>query len=93
MEGISLVETKTLKDLVGSVAILAEMVNSTMSELKGAYKPYLTTEDVMEITGFGKSWVTANKQDIGFTTVGGCLRFKKEDVDEYMCRNYFKIKK
>jgi predicted DNA-binding transcriptional regulator AlpA len=93
MEGISLVETKTLQALIFSVEDMKMTVVSTLAELKEAKKPYLTAQDVMELTGFGKTWVNDNKQDIGFSMVGGCLRFKRKDVEEYMNQNYFKAKK
>jgi hypothetical protein len=93
MKGISLVETKILQALIFSVEDMKMTVISTLAELKDTKKPYLTAQDVMELTGFGKTWVTENKQDIGFTTVGGCLRFKRKDVEEYMNQNYFKAKK
>ena len=93
MEGISLVETKTLQALIFSVEDMKMTVISTLAELKDTKKPYLTAQDVMELTGFGKTWVNDNKQDIGFSTVGGCLRFKRTDVEEYMNQNYFKSKK
>lgn len=92
MEGISLVETAALQALIFSVQDLKSTVLSTVEELKAAKKPYLTTHDVMEITGFGKTWVNDNKQDIGFSMVGGCLRFKRKDVEDYMSQNYFKSK-
>jgi hypothetical protein len=90
MEGISLVETKTLEALIFSVEDMKMTVVSTLEELKQAKKPYMTAQEVMEITGFSKTWVNDNKQDIGFSTVGGCLRFKRKDVEEFMSQNYFK---
>lgn len=93
MEGVSIVNTEVLESLIGSVTDLKESVLLTMAELKDAKKPYLTANDVMQVTGFGKTWVNDNKHLIGFSTVGGCLRFKRKDVEEYMEQNYFKAKK
>ena len=93
MEGVSLVETKALNALIGSVNTLQETVLNTIAELKEARKPYLTAQELMGLTGFGKTWVNDNKHLIGFTTVGGCLRFKRRDVEEFMEQNYFKAKK
>lgn len=45
-----------------------------------------------DLTGFGKSWLNENKQDIGFTMIGGCLRFKRKDVEEFIDANYYKVK-
>lgn len=92
MEGISLVETHTLQALISEVRGLRETVVSTIAELSETKKPYLTPQDLMQITGFGKSWINDNKQDIGFTMIGGCLRFKRKDVEAYMEQNYFKTK-
>ncbi|MBB6109763.1 Helix-turn-helix domain-containing protein [Mucilaginibacter lappiensis] len=92
MEGISLVETETLQALIGEVKGLRSVVMSTISELAEARKPYLTVNEAMEITGFGKTWLMANKQDIGYSSVGGCIRFKRKDVEAYMEQNYFKTK-
>ncbi|WP_183567412.1 helix-turn-helix domain-containing protein [Mucilaginibacter sp. SP1R1] len=92
MEGVTLIETHTLEALINEVRGLKETVVTTISELKETKKPYLTPQDVMQITGFGKTWINDNKQFIGFTTVGGCLRFKRKDVEAYMEQNYFKTK-
>ena len=93
MNGVSLIETETLQALIGSVEDLKLTVMSTIAELKDAKKPYLTGQDLQELTGFSKTWVNDNKQDIGYSIVGGCLRFKRSDVNEYMEKNYFKSKK
>ena len=93
MEGVSIVNTAVLEALIGKVTNMETTMLNTLAELKDAKKPYLTAHDLMEITGFGKTWVNDNKQDIGFTTVGGCLRFKRKDVEEYMQQHYFKAKK
>jgi len=93
MEGITLVETATLQALIFSVEDMKMTVISTLAELKDAKKPYLTSREVMVLTGFGKKWVNDNKQNIGYSLVGGCLRFTRKDVEEYMSQNYFKSKK
>lgn len=92
MEGVSLVETKVLQALIGSISELKDTVMSTVAELKDAKKPYLTANELMEMTGFGKTWVNDNKHIIGFSTIGGCLRFKRKDVVEFMEENYYKLK-
>jgi len=60
---------------------------------KDAKKPYLTVAEVAELTGFSKGWVNEHKSDIGFSSIGSSLRFKRKDVDEFMEENYFKIPK
>jgi predicted DNA-binding transcriptional regulator AlpA len=93
MEGVSIVETRILERLISRIEALEAIVLSNVEELKQNKKPYLSTQELMELTGFGKTWVNDNKQLIGFTTVGGCLRFKRKDVEEYIESNYFKAKK
>lgn len=92
MNGVSIVETATLERLIDKVEELKSTVTDTLSQLADTKKPYLSAQEVMELTGFGKTWLNANKQDIGFSTVGGALRFKRKDVEEYMNQNYFKAK-
>ena len=93
MEGVSIIETKTLEALIYKVESLQQTVIQTISELKDTKKPYLSAQEVMDITGFGKTWLMANKSDIGYSVVGGCLRFKRKDLEEYMELNYFKNKR
>lgn len=90
--GMTLVDTATLQTLISQVKELQTTVMTTVAELKDAKKPWLTAQDVMDMTGFGKTWVNDNKQDIGFSTIGNCLRFKRKDVEEYIESNYFKSK-
>ncbi len=93
MEGVSIVPTETLQALIGSVEDLKLTMASTIAELKDTRKPYLTAQEVMLITGFGKNWVNNNKHIIGYSSIGGCLRFKRSDVVEFMGQNYFKAKR
>jgi excisionase family DNA binding protein len=92
MQGVTLVESQVLENLIGEVQGLRSVVLSTLKELSETKKPYLTVSEAMELTGFGKTWLMANKQDIGFSSVGGCIRFKRKDVEAYMEANYFKTK-
>lgn len=93
MEGVSIVETKVLEELISKIELLQKTVLLAMEELKQSKKPYLTTQELMEITSFGKTWVSDNKHLIGFSTVGGSLRFKRKDVEDFMDSHYFKTKK
>ncbi|WP_114937528.1 helix-turn-helix domain-containing protein [Mucilaginibacter endophyticus] len=92
MEGVSLVETKTLQALIAEVQDMRQVVISTISELKEAKKPYLSAQEVMELTGFSIDWVNDHKQDIGYSNIGRTIRFKRKDVEAYMDQNYFKTK-
>ena len=92
MEGISIIETATLKDLIFQLQDLKQTVSVALSDLKEKSKPYITSQELMDLTGFGKTWVNDNKALIGFTTVGSHLRFKRKDVEEYIEKNYYKLK-
>jgi len=91
--GLVLVDKSVIIELIDQVKGLRDTVVSTAAELKDSKKPYLTAQELMEFTGFGKTWVNDNKQDIGFSIIGGCLRFKRKDVEDFMNSNYFKAKK
>lgn len=92
MQGVSIVETATLQALIFKVENLEGMVRSTLAELKEAKKPYMTSQELMELTGFTKTWVNDNKAKIGYSTIGTHLRFKRADVEAYIEQNYFKLK-
>ncbi len=93
MENISIVETKVLEELIFEVRSLRELVIKTIDELGDVKKPYLTVQDVMNLTGFSIDWVNHHKQDIGYSNIGRTIRFKRKDVEAYMEANYFKAKK
>lgn len=92
MKGVSIVETATLIALIHKVENLEGMVSSTLSQLKDKSKPYLSTTEVTQLTGFSKNWVLLNKEKIGFSKLGKDLIFKRTDVADYIEQNYFKIK-
>lgn len=90
--GMALVDSTLLQGLISQVKELQATVMTTVAELKESKKPWLTAQEVQEMTGFGKTWLNDNKQLIGFTTIGGCLRFKRADVEDFIEANYFKVK-
>lgn len=90
---VTIIATEDYQSLIGSIEDLKLTVMSTISELRETKRPYLTTSDVVELTGFGPKWVQDNKAIIGFTMVGNHCRFKRSDVIEFMEQNYFKTKK
>jgi predicted DNA-binding transcriptional regulator AlpA len=92
MQGVSIIETATLEALISEVRDLKDFVAKTASELSDAKKPYLTAQEVMELTGFSIDWVNDHKQDIGYSNIGRTIRFKRKDVEAYMDQNYFKTK-
>lgn len=93
MEGVSIVETAVLKQLIDKIENLEHMVSSALNQLKDFQKPYLSAEDVREMTGFSKNWIQLNKNKIGFSKPGKELIFKRKDVEEFLEQNYFKLPK
>ena len=92
MEGLTVIETPVMLELFKKIETMSQRIEIIAAELKEAKKPWLTTEDVMTMTGFGKTWINNNKQVIGYSTIGNCLRFKQADVEEFIEANYFKVK-
>jgi hypothetical protein len=90
---VAIVDNSLLRELIAEIKVMGERVDRITTQLKEAKKPYLNVQELMELTGFGKTWVNDNKHVIGFSTVGGCLRFKRKDVEALMEENYFKAKK
>jgi excisionase family DNA binding protein len=88
MEGISLVETKVLQALIDKVDAIQGYVEKVTSK----DNPYMTIEETAQTMGFTKVWVINNKHDIGFSSIGRSIRFKRKDVEAYMEQNYFKSK-
>ena len=93
MPEVAIVDNQILNNLISEISGMKSFIEEMKAELKQKTKPYLTAQELMEITGFGKTWVNDNKHLIGFSSVGGCLRFKRKDVEEFMDQNYFKAKK
>lgn len=93
MPDVAIVDNQLLTNLIEKIDNMGSYVEELKSELSQKSKTYLDTQEVMELTGFKKTWVNENKHLIGFSSVGGCLRFKRKDVEEFMEQNYFKAKK
>lgn len=93
MNGISLVETETLQALISKVEQMEATVTGFAADLSNTKQQYLSPKDVMALTGFSRDWVSDHQQEIGFSTIGGQIRFKRKDLEEYMSQNYFKTKK
>jgi len=93
MPEVAIVDNQLLTSLIAKIDNMGSYIEELKAEAKQKTKPYLTAQELMEITGFGKTWVNDNKHLIGFSSVGGCLRFKRKDVEEFMEQNYFKAKR
>ena len=93
MKGLTVFETEAVYELISEMRSMRLRIEEMYFELKEAKKPYLTAKDLQELTGFSKTWINDNKQHIGYSLVGGQLRFKRSDVDAFMETRYYKIKK
>jgi len=81
-----------LKELISKVEAMTKIVEALDEELKGTRKPYLTLREASAIIGYGTKWVDDHKFDIGCSSVGGQVRFKRKDVDWFMETDYYKNK-
>lgn len=73
-----------LHQLINKIERVSKVVETLQAELKIKSKPYLSFDEVMELTGYGSTWVKKHKMDLGGRKVGGGLRFKRETVIEFM---------
>lgn len=93
MKGLTVFETEAVLELLNQLKTMNVRIEEMYSELKDLKNTYLTTEDVMAFTKFGKKWVQDNKDRIGYTMIGGHCRFKRKDVIEFMESGYYKGKR
>lgn len=71
---------------------MGENLEKTISELKQTTS-WMTINEVVEYTRLSRTAVNVNRDKIGFTNAGNCIRFKRSDVNDYMEQNYFKSKR
>lgn len=90
MEGITIIETHVLQQLIAKIDTMSDQFNQITQELKEPKSPYMNSKQVMAITGNGKTWLNENKHLIGFSKTNGQLTFKRSDVMEFIEQNYFK---
>lgn len=92
MEGVTIIETETLNKLISRIDRLENEIMHAIEKMNDSNRKWLTSREVMIETGFGKTWLNDNKHVIGCSVIGGCLRFKRSDVDAFIEANYFKVK-
>jgi len=92
MNGLTVFETEAVHELINEIKGMKIRLEEMHTELKGAKKPYLTINEVAEYTGLSRSAVNANREKIGYTNAGNCVRFKRSDVVEFMEACYYKKK-
>lgn len=93
MEGVSIVPTETLTELMNTINTVGRKVEEISTELKSLKEPYMTTTEVSLLTKFGEKWVQDNKEKLGFKSIGGNLRFRRKDVVAFMEQDFYKAKR
>ena len=90
MEGVSLVETSVLTQLIYKIESLESTVKN---EINKNFKPYLTTKEVCELLNKSENWVLLHQSDLGSSKRTGTLLFKRKDIEEFIDEGYFKKSK
>ncbi|MDP3561696.1 MAG: helix-turn-helix domain-containing protein [Legionellaceae bacterium] len=93
MNGVSIVETSLLEDLINKVERLDGYVRTVEKERNELKKPLMSVKEVCEYLGKGSTWLDIHKAEIGFTKAGGEIRFKRKDVEAYLEAGYYKKQK
>ena len=44
----------------------------------------MSAKEVAEHLGVTRDWVYSHRDEIGWTEVGGCIRFRQNDLDRYL---------
>jgi len=86
MEGVTIIETKVLQDLISNIQSLQQTVKE---ELTRNSDPYLTTKDVCRLLKKSENWVLLHKDDLGSSKRTGTLLFKRSAIDAYIEQDYF----
>ncbi|MFC4213499.1 helix-turn-helix domain-containing protein [Pedobacter lithocola] len=92
MEKFNRVDTVDLKELITKIENIEGMVSILLTESYNRKKPYLSTNEVMDMMDVSYAWLKINKHQIG-SKVAGKLKFLRKDVEEYIEQDYFKIPK
>lgn len=79
--------------VLSKIDVMSRHFDEVSAELKTLKGAWMTINDVVDYTGLSRSAVNANRQAIGFSNSGNCIRFKRSDVTEFMEQNYSKSKK
>lgn len=90
MEGVTLIESSTINALIKKIEMLSLEVRGISEELRQTKKPYLNSNEVMELLNRSHNWLNENKNRIGFSKSTGSLLFKRKDVEEFINEDYFK---
>jgi excisionase family DNA binding protein len=90
---VAIIDNHLIETLIAKIERIDTYIHELKADVDTKSKPYLSTQDLMELTGFSSKWVIDNKGKIGFTEIGNQLRFKRKDVEQFMEQNYIKPKK
>lgn len=77
-------EKKDIEPVFNFMKIQAARIESLTFENFLLKESYMTTQQVLDYTGFAKDWLIARQEDIGYYQDGKEKRFKRADIDEYM---------
>ena len=90
MNGVTIIETKKLNALFEQMETMVEFVKQASVPVEP--QKLMTISEVMKMTSLSRSSIDKYKSDIGYTTIGGCYRFKRKDVELYIEENYLSRK-
>jgi hypothetical protein len=90
MEGVSIVPTNVLQDLITEVKETRAYITKIKEELEIASSKYMTTAQVCKYINKSENWVLLHKHDLGSSKRSGTLLFKRADIDEFINSDYFK---
>lgn len=90
---VAIIDNELIITLISKITSLDAYISELKEEAASKSKPFLSAQELMELTGFSSKWVIDNKDSIGYTTIGNQLRFKRKDVEAFFEKNYIKPKK
>lgn len=90
MDGVTLIETAAFNKLLDKVDKLESFIQEVVRERNLLLKPLMTVKEVCEYLDKGSTWIDQNKTKIGYTKVGGEIRFRRKDVEDYLASGYFR---
>lgn len=82
------IEEEAYKNLLEEVKNLVQAAKKMSDEIFIQKHKYLTAAEVGAITGYSSKSIKNRKDEIGYITQGGELKFIRSDVDAWMRRYY-----
>lgn len=87
MANLELLEKKDIEHVFQFIQTATKRIESLTMENLFLKEGYMTTQQVIEYTGYGLRWVESRQDRIGYSQDGKEKRFKRADVDAYMLKN------